>query len=115
MPRLDFAKINNFNTKARNLDGFSGSESYGLSSLTSDLDLSSMVQDVIEGALAGHKFQVSTASARSASLAGQFSDDYRRRPSMNQESNWSSNAVMVILDIQMRPNWVFSTEAGACE
>lgn len=77
-----------------------------------------MVQDVIHGVLTGHKFQNSSSCRRAVGttyLPTNLSSSEQTLPlnPSNVKSSTSSNRVMVILNIHKRPNWVFSSEAGA--
>jgi len=111
---LDFAKINNF-TRQGSL--------WGMSSLSVDVNLSLLTEDVVDSVFAGHEFQAEGNNSSPFSNADEVSGfpaetlrgnslvsgngGDRYRESTNKE------AVDIILDIAWRPNWVFRTESGA--
>ncbi|RQM05062.1 hypothetical protein DH86_00003650 [Scytalidium sp. 3C] len=108
---LDFAKINNFNAKIRPR-GVDGTASSGTHNLTSEFDMSNIVQDVVHGVLAGYKYQRTSPS--------QFWKRDHVDHSQNPLDAFADNAshveyegVTVIMDIQERPDWVISSEPGA--
>ncbi|RFU29202.1 hypothetical protein B7463_g7145, partial [Scytalidium lignicola] len=108
---LDFAKINNFNKKIRPR-GVDGATSSGTNNLTSEFDMSNIVQDVVHGVLAGYKYQHTSPS--------QFWKRDHIDTTMNPLEGYNDNesptfheGVTVIMDIQERPDWVISSEPGA--
>ncbi|RDW84331.1 hypothetical protein BP6252_01921 [Coleophoma cylindrospora] len=113
---LDYAKINNFNTKTKGGE-LPITNTKGIGSLISTFDMSTMVQDVVQGVLSGHRHYV--ASTRALGSDADISSG--NRPSLKQvqpQENTkiqcpSGDDLMVILDIESRQDWTFVSEAGA--
>ncbi|KAH8820305.1 hypothetical protein F5884DRAFT_849570 [Xylogone sp. PMI_703] len=108
---LDFAKINNFNKKVRPR-AVDGGMSSGTNNLTSEFDMSNIVQDVVHGVLAGYKYQHTSPSQ----FWKRDHVDTTKNPleSYNDaDSPTLYEGVTVIMDIQQRPDWVISSEPGA--
>lgn len=108
---LDFAKINNFNKKVRPR-AVDGGMSSGTNNLTSEFDMSNIVQDVVHGVLAGYKYQHTSPSQ----FWKRDHVDTNKNPleSCNDPDNPTFyEGVTVIVDIQERPDWVISSEPGA--
>lgn len=112
---LDFAKINNF-TKHKSPSG--------MSSLSVDVNLSLLTEDVIDSVSAGHEFQSESNSpssrfATADETTGGFSVEALRGNSILGNRGRANASVPrkefidVILDIAWRPNWFFCTESGA--
>ncbi|RDW60240.1 hypothetical protein BP5796_11846 [Coleophoma crateriformis] len=113
---LDYAKINNFNTKTKGGE-LPLTNAKGIGSLTSTFDMSTMVQDVVQGVLSGHRHYV--ASTRALGSDADISSG--NRPSLEQVQSQentkikslSGDDLVVILDIESRQDWTFVSEAGA--
>ncbi|KAK0620993.1 hypothetical protein B0T14DRAFT_482159 [Immersiella caudata] len=127
---LDFAKINNF-TRARKHRG--GREAAGkagkrhdwrrslsgVPSLSVNVDLSLLAEDVVDSVFAGHEFQGNSALFVTDESSGfppeglQRSSPRRPKTRGDLPSVGSKESINVILDIDWRPNWMFLTESGA--
>ncbi|MCJ1397464.1 hypothetical protein MMC11_000657 [Xylographa trunciseda] len=106
---LTFAKINSFSVVRRREHGTGASKinqtpSDGYRSLTTDLDIRLLVEEVVEASLAGHNFRRVTESSFSSDIASKSSDNMLHE---------STKYVMVICDVEWQSNWIFSTQAGA--
>lgn len=116
---LDYAKINNI-AKSKKA-GFSGSpetdagpDSLGL---TSQFDLSELVEEVVEAVHTGYQYQ-KRLSASFKDVASDFaasgvSNIAHAKILPDETKNGSSDMVSVILDVRERRDWVISSEAGA--
>ena len=126
---LDFAKINNFvkNSKpgVKGDGGFRGgprgrraqSEITGAISLTSDVDLGQVVEEVVEAVFAGHRRQI-TATQKNASFElgntdAQISRDMYGDGRGTTANSSSGDHVTLVLDIEKGTDLVFTTQAGA--
>ena len=106
---LTFAKINSFSVVKRREAGAGASRlnqtaSDGYRSLTTDLDIRLLVEEVVEASLAGHNFRGAAESS--------FSNDPQDK-SMDDALQGSSKQVIVICDVEWQSNWIFNTQAGA--
>ncbi|KAF7900220.1 uncharacterized protein EAF01_007522 [Botrytis porri] len=119
---LDFAKINNFTTaqkteqrvvrnssKIRRAIPAEKFQIYGTISLTSDLDIASITEDVINGIYAGH-VHVIHSNPHDAYTDG----DYLNSPTSSDFPGIKEPAPLsVILDVDHKSNWTFLTQPGA--
>ncbi|KAM7193145.1 hypothetical protein V8F33_008017, partial [Rhypophila sp. PSN 637] len=125
---LDFAKINNFTRSVKRgseeAEGRPGANRVvsGIPSLSVDVDLSLLVEDVVDSVFAGHEFHgnssllstdETTSGSPSAglgqgSVANTTTESYGARRAVPK-----MEPIDVVLDIDWRPNWIFSTESGA--
>ncbi|OCL05287.1 hypothetical protein AOQ84DRAFT_323190 [Glonium stellatum] len=104
---LDFAKINSFanrstknqgtNAKSRDLATTASQKSDGLT-LSSDVDLSALTEEVLETVFAGHNFQKSAT------------DPFRTNCA---DARLDLPLVSIIVDITKADNWIFRTQPGA--
>ncbi|MCJ1383339.1 hypothetical protein MMC17_006452 [Xylographa soralifera] len=106
---LTFAKINSFSVVKRRetrtgVSKLNQTPSDGYRSLTTDLDIRLLVEEVVEASLAGHNFRRVTASPFSSDTASNSNDSMVQEP---------TKQVMVICDVEWQSNWIFSTQAGA--
>ncbi|MCJ1387585.1 hypothetical protein MMC18_000428 [Xylographa bjoerkii] len=106
---LTFAKINSFSVVKRRENGAGSTKvnqtaADGYRSLTTDLDMRLLVEDVVEASLAGHNFRRATESSFSSNPANESND--RITQDLTKQ-------VMVICDVEWQSNWMFSTQAGA--
>ncbi|TGO55581.1 hypothetical protein BCON_0090g00250 [Botryotinia convoluta] len=119
---LDYAKINNFTTaqkteqrvvrnssKIRKAIPAEKFQIYGTISLTSDLDIASITEDVINGIYAGHVHVI-----HSTSYDAYTDIDYLNSPTNSDFQGTKESAPLsVILDVDHKSNWTFSTQPGA--
>jgi signal transduction histidine kinase len=120
---LDFAKINYFtrkrkerkslerhrrSRKAMPAEGFS---LYGTISLTSDIDLSAVTEEVIESVYAGHQYEFHSESAPNTKRLIQFkktnSDD------VGTYQHQTKSNIAIIVEIDHKSDWRFNTQPGA--
>ncbi|MCJ1430830.1 hypothetical protein MMC27_000180 [Xylographa pallens] len=106
---LTFAKINSFSVVKRRDIGTGASKmnqtpSDGYRSLTTDLDIRLLVEEVVEASLAGHNFRRVVESPFSSDTASNSNDSKLQEP---------TKQVMVVCDVEWQSNWIFSTQAGA--
>lgn len=119
---LDYAKINNFTTaqkteqrvvrnssKIRKAVPAEKFQIYGTISLTSDLDIASITEDVINGIYAGHVHVIRS------SIHDAYTDiDYLNSPTNSDFQGMKESAPLsVILDVDHKSNWTFFTQPGA--
>ncbi|TGO70713.1 hypothetical protein BELL_0679g00040 [Botrytis elliptica] len=119
---LDYAKINNFTTvkkteqrvvrnssKIRKAVPAEKFQIYGTISLTSDLDIASITEDVINGIYAGHVHVIHST------LHDAYTDiDYLNSPTNSDFQGMKEPAPLsVILDVDHKSNWTFLTQPGA--
>ncbi|KAF7956495.1 hypothetical protein EAE96_003833 [Botrytis aclada] len=119
---LDFAKINNFTTVQKTERRVARSSSkirraipaekfqiYGTISLTSDLDIASITEDVINGIYAGHVHVIHSTPHDA------YTDiDYPNSPINSDFQRIKESAPLsVILDVDHKSNWTFLTQPGA--
>ncbi|KAF7900871.1 hypothetical protein EAF00_003092 [Botryotinia globosa] len=119
---LDYAKINNFTTaqktkqrvvrnssKVRKAVPAEKFQIYGTISLTSDLDIASITEDVINGIYAGHVHVIHST------LHDAYTDvDYLNSPTNSDFQGMKESAPLsVILDVDHKSNWTFLTQPGA--
>lgn len=118
---LDYAKINNFTvaqkceqkairSSSRTRKALSAEKFriYGTISLTSDLDIASITEDVINGIYAGHVYALQSTSTVSTDMDHPISPT---RPDM--QGMEEPQALSVILDVDHRSNWNFLSQPGA--
>ncbi|KAI9774973.1 MAG: hypothetical protein M1840_000189 [Geoglossum simile] len=112
---LVFAKINHLTGVKRGNGKRSGQGSRSeATSLNANIDLSAIIEDVVDAMYAGHEFQGST-SFRMSNKAGGFPSDSLWRNGggrVNEVESEKKDRVTIILDIDWRPNWVFNTRSG---
>jgi len=104
---LDFAKINSLaNSTRRNSDALTlGTERLqGRKGLTSDVDLSVLVHEVVEGVHLGHASKTAFKSDHASELPSYFPS----KPDVLIDE-----PVLVTLSIENRPSWNVDTEVGA--
>ncbi|TGO24540.1 hypothetical protein BPAE_0100g00080 [Botrytis paeoniae] len=119
---LDYAKINNFTTAQKTEERVVRNSSkirravpaekfqiYGTISLTSDLDIASITEDVINGIYAGHVHVIHST------LYDAYTDiDYLNSPTNSDFQGMKEPAPLsVILDVDHKANWTFLTQPGA--
>lgn len=118
---LDYAKINNFTTaqkteqkairnssRARKAVPAEKFRIYGTISLTSDLDIASITEDVINGIYAGHVYALQSGSIASTNI------DHPTSPiTPNMQGVQEILPLSVILDVDYSSKWTFSTQPGA--
>ncbi|KAK6605996.1 histidine kinase [Botrytis cinerea] len=119
---LDYAKINNFTTaqkteqrvvrnssKRRRAVPAEKFQIYGTISLTSDLDIASITEDVINGIYAGHIHVIHSNPHDT------YTDvDYLNSPTNSDFQGTKDSAPLaVILDVDHKSNWTFLTQPGA--
>jgi len=123
---LDFAKINNF-TSFKVDDGGPGLGLPGvpqspakMPSLSVDVDLSLLTEDVVDSVFAGHEFQGNSSLVVTDESTGYPPEGLRRSEGVGVEKNaarvrhTSKKArIDVVMDIGWRSNWVFNTQSGA--
>ncbi|QSZ28659.1 hypothetical protein DSL72_003158 [Monilinia vaccinii-corymbosi] len=118
---LDYAKINNFTaaqkTEQRAIRTSSRAQKavpaesfriYGTISLTSDLDIASITEDVIHGIYAGHVYALKSVSTFGTNI------DYPVSPTKpDMQGMTAAPPLSVILDVDHKLNWNFLTQPGA--
>ncbi|RAL58874.1 hypothetical protein DID88_009294 [Monilinia fructigena] len=118
---LDYAKINNFTTaqkteqrairnssRARKAVPAEKFRIYGTISLTSDLDIASITEDVISGIYAGHVYALHSGSIASTNI------DHPNSPTLTKmQGIQEMPPLSVILDVDYSSKWIFSTQPGA--
>lgn len=131
---LDFAKINSFanrstknqgtNAKSRDLATTASQKSDGLT-LSSDVDLSALTEEVLETVFAGHNFQKSAtdpfsagnvdeiASGQAASSKKDVSRSLDTKGTNCADARLDLPLVSIIVDITKADNWIFRTQPGA--
>lgn len=120
---LDFAKINNFSPKkeesTKGRPGLPRSLS-GIPSLTVDVDLSLLTEDVVESVFAGHEFQGNSSLVEPEEASDYPPKGPRQSNSINADNNIAPNQqtsrkghIDVVMDIGWRSNWMFNTQSGA--
>ncbi|KAJ8064020.1 hypothetical protein OCU04_007861 [Sclerotinia nivalis] len=118
---LDYAKINNFTVAQKSEQKAIRSSSrvrktlsaekfriYGTISLTSDLDIASITEDVINGIYAGHVYTLQSKSTVSTDMDHPISPT---RPDM--QGMEEAQSLSVILDVDHKSNWNFLSQPGA--
>ncbi|KAF5874675.1 putative sensor histidine kinase response protein [Botrytis fragariae] len=119
---LDYAKINNFTTaqkvenrvirnssKIRKAVPAEKFQVYGTISLTSDLDIASITEDVINGIYAGHVHVLHVTS-----FDGSTDIDQPISPTKSDMKGMEEpQSLSVILDVDHKSNWTFLTQPGA--
>ncbi|KAI9641275.1 hypothetical protein NHQ30_010076 [Ciborinia camelliae] len=118
---LDYAKINNFtssqkreqksirnSSRIRNAVPVENFRIYGTISLTSDLDIASVTEDVINGIFAGHIYVLQSTSTISTDIDRPISPTQPDSQRVEQAPQLS-----VILDVDHKSNWTFLTQPGA--
>ncbi|KAH9885944.1 hsp90-like protein [Xylariomycetidae sp. FL2044] len=136
---LDWTKINKFKsmagsprTRSKGVrrdtdDGPSASIESGMISVTSDVDVDVVAEQVVESAFAGHSFQALSATRMSdeSSTNQPDADPMNRLDSISafeymglqsekpSDAQFSISKVVVSLRINREPSWDFSTQAGA--
>lgn len=107
---LTFAKINNFTVTQAQRKSTLKTETLAsglpppLKSLTSEIDLSYLVEEVMNANISGHQFRNAMELHSFHSVRGTTNP---------AASNQPEDAVTVICDIDSQPNWTFHTQAGA--
>ncbi|OIW25120.1 hypothetical protein CONLIGDRAFT_718019 [Coniochaeta ligniaria NRRL 30616] len=121
---LDFAKINHFTSftvegRTKGRPGLPRSSS-GMPSLCVDVDLSLLVEDVVDSVFAGHEFQGNSSLVVTDEASGYPPEGLRRSNGIIKEDSTTriqhtskKARIDVVMDIGWRPNWVFSTQSGA--
>lgn len=123
---LDFAKINNFTSfkvqgMANDVPGLPRSAE-GMHSLSVDVDLSLLTEDVVDSVFAGHEFQGNSSLVVTDEASGYPPEGLRRNASSNNSTDDTTARLQhsskkaridVVMDIGWRPNWIFSTQSGA--
>lgn len=118
---LDYAKINNFTTaqkteeraihnssRAREAVPSEKFRIYGTISLTSNLDIACITEDVINGIYAGHVYALQSTSPVSADI------DYPISPTkLDTYITQEMLPLSVILEVEHKSNWTFLTQPGA--
>lgn len=111
MHRLDHAKINQFAKSAKR----AGGQAYTLTEdnqpgLAESLDLSKLVEEVVEGVYNGHRFITGRTQPNSHPTPKVTFSPVKSTlsPNLAREGKLS-----VILDIEKRSSWVFNTQPGA--
>jgi signal transduction histidine kinase len=117
---LDFANINNF-TKSK-VKGTLG-ESNGEDSqprtmgLNVDIDLSVVIEDVVDSVYVGHEFHNKSSRDEPDEATRHLSEGLQRNsansPNAQKQSVPKKKEPEVIMDIDWRANWIFSTQPGA--
>ena len=127
---LDFAKINNFTKSKRHEKNDDRSSSQGLgqnsrskmASLSVDVDVSALIEDVMDAVYAGHGFQPNASLRRADESHGVHSEDLpssTANESGTVVDQFSDQPILrpepltVIIDIGHRSNWTFNTQSGA--
>ncbi|KAM7216447.1 hypothetical protein V8F06_008160 [Rhypophila decipiens] len=125
---LDFAKINNFTRSVESgseeAEGRPGANRVvsGIPSLSVDVDLSLLVEDVVDSVFAGHEFQGNSSLLTTDEETNGFPSASLGQGSVSNTTTESYGArravpkmepIDVVLDIDWRPNWIFSAESGA--
>ncbi|KAK8182486.1 hypothetical protein BC567DRAFT_158291 [Phyllosticta citribraziliensis] len=116
---LDFAKVNNFKRRAlkgsqrsdgkgdKRPDGLSQRDSGEMEYLTSDIDLATLTEEVVEAVFVGQAHKQFPARLQQI-----LEDDEAVRPG-DEEANATKDTVRIVLDIPYRANWFATTEPGA--
>jgi signal transduction histidine kinase len=122
---LDFAKINTFSRSDRGEKAKTGPGKRRPrpeeSSLSVDVDLSLLTEDVVESVFAGHEFQGNSSLAATDEASGFPPEDPREGGTKGGEDGYTvsnppgsaNEGLNVITDIGWRPNWTFNTQSGA--
>ncbi|KAK1751955.1 hypothetical protein QBC47DRAFT_405164 [Echria macrotheca] len=128
---LDFAKINNFtrvrkDRGGRETAGKAGKRPRwrrsvsGVPSLSVNVDLSLLAEDVVDSVFAGHEFQGNSALFVTDESSGFPTEGLQRSSPRSPRTlgglpsaGLKKEPINVILDIDWRPNWMFRTESGA--
>jgi len=126
---LDFAKINTFarssgGEAAKGRPRGGGQSLEGRTNLTVNIDLSLLVEDVVDAVYAGHEFQGNLPQDETSDILPpeelrRITSDFDTGSGEVQSDEHGPVAKMkkkgvdVIVDIGWRPNWVFRTESGA--
>ncbi|KAJ6014408.1 hypothetical protein N7540_008999 [Penicillium herquei] len=114
---LDYARINTLtasrapadNSTELNGKGTSGFHpKLAVPGLEQDEDLSSLVQEVVEGLLAGATF-----NSRETDTSRDTTKDNDRRLSVSSATDDNRSQMMTIIDIEWQDNWRYSVYAGA--
>jgi signal transduction histidine kinase len=80
---------------------------------TADLDLSLLVEEVVDSTLAGHDFGRTNSLIMLNSHSQSHSIKMHSSSGSHNLGNRANNSVRVIIDIDWRLNWVFSLQPGA--
>ncbi|KAM3072187.1 hypothetical protein ACMFMG_008643 [Clarireedia jacksonii] len=117
---LDYAKINNFTAaqkaeqklirashRMRKPVPAENFRVYGTISLTTDVNLASITEDVIGGVYAGYEYVEKETAATPVSEL-----EYPTSPTMSSNPHASATSVTVLLDVDYKSNWNFSTQPG---
>lgn len=118
---LDYSKINNFtvaqkseqkairnSSRIRKAVPAEKFQIYGTISLTSNLDIASITEDVINGIYAGHIYALQSTSTCSTDL------DYPTSPTKSDaQGSKETSPLSVILDVDHKSNWTFLSQPGA--
>jgi signal transduction histidine kinase len=122
---LDFTKINTFTRSDRNERSKpgpggrrSGPEE---SSLSVDVDLSLLTEDVIDSVFAGHEFHVHSSLQVVDEARSSLPETTRRNSTNARDDTYTvpnqpgstNDRLEVVMDIGWRPNWTFNTQSGA--
>lgn len=106
---LTFAKINNFTIAQQQkkltvkIPALGESPPWPLKSLTSEIDLGFLVEEVMNANIAGHQFRTALEEHSSHSIHHSvISNQYE-----------PEDSVTVMCDIESQLNWIFSTQGGA--
>jgi signal transduction histidine kinase len=124
---LDFAKINYFTMpkwSGREKRGPGerprGQPRSGMPSLSVDIDLSLVTEDVIESVFAGHEFQRNSSLVVAEEASGFPPEGLRRRGVKDRDGDTDPNKsglkkgpLVVIIEIDWRSNWTFNTQSRA--
>ena len=104
---LDHAKINNLSRSKRTSSGPSPERGamHGPLGLVSTFDLSELVEEVVEAVHTGYQYQTQ--------LSASFKEGPPSAGALNGGQVTTERIVSVILDIQARPHWTMTSEAGA--
>ncbi|OQE26270.1 hypothetical protein PENSTE_c005G06382 [Penicillium steckii] len=109
---LDYAKINTLtqprgNSQGENRDKQSKART-AIPGVVQDQNLSSLVQEVVEGLLAGREF-----FDREKNSVGSSQRQDTRRPSQVSQDGKSQSRLLTVVDIEWQKNWHYSVYAGA--
>ena len=111
---LDFAKINNF-TRSERIRGWGPLP--GLPTLSVNIDLSLLTEDVIDSMVAGHEFQGNSSPVVSEEANGFPPESSRVKErdgaTVHNQPGSRKERLEVIMDISWRSNWTFETQSGA--
>ncbi|KAJ5887511.1 hypothetical protein N7495_007552 [Penicillium taxi] len=103
---LDYAKINTIKAPQSSEEPSSkvSLQKAAIPGVIQDIDLSSLVQEVVEGLLAGSEFY---------NRETESSSKQHRRKSALSDKSWSQNRIITIVDIEWQDNWYHPIYSGA--